>query len=643
LERNLSGRSLEGVFFHKDGTPDIRGARVASTTLRERETALKLAAQRAGQGSREAQEYADFQESRFAFGQLLNSIEHARKTAIEGTALQRLGTADDVLNDAERRLRDGTVDAGLLDGLQAEIGRLDGERTRWDRLARSQKYEKPPGGDALSGSYASFNQSFTDINRAFAERLERARELKNKVARQAKEQRDQRLRQAEADRLARGTGPRTRAQLGMERSAQREIERLGTRIRQLRRARDSVDDTRERAYQDERIAELEREKASRTEALVKAREEADYAGLAGRERDQLKSRAFFEVATARVKGHARDAGYRVLDFGRMVNKRARATVASGPFEDFGDQLRESARVTGFGWLSRATARRYQRQQDAAREAQRTASSSLWRWWYKVTRPVKVLISIAFASWVMAPVGIMQYGGWMFFAMGSFVGNALYKGFVEAINIVVFAVLSAYNIAGFAVQQGATALGEFLVCNWAAKWVAGGCAYHPLAFTWAVRTFTAPPLIDARLYYPTLFNNNSMVSSLFDLIQGTPSVVILASTIAIAFLVSVFVLANKNRLTRWVAFCAIIALSFPALGAQAWGTSADVFTCTSITRGQDGQPEMDAPHACGFYAFIASQLRTGTGNLFIGPAQALAKQVEDGFTSTDNAAVVPGRS
>ena len=300
---------------------------------------------------------------------------------------------------------------------------------------------------------------------------------------------------------------------------------------------------------------------------------------------------------------------RGLAWGGERLEKARAPIRSirknQAFQGVADTLTENARVAGYGWLWKTQARRYRRQEENARQAQRIARSGMWAWWYTFSEPVRrtIVMSMTLAP-LMVPWGIFQIAGWMTLVVAAYIINFLGSSIIELASLAVYAFLAGINLAGSLIKglaDGAAhkLLGAIGQCDAPTS----SCAYESLDFTFGVHYPQAGPLLDPRLFFPTIFSNNSILSVLLDFLATlSPWLIIFLGAGAI-FIWPILLMEDSDGWKRVLVALGIALAIVPAFVTQGFLRE-------------------------NFYHVAADLFRTGVGQVLTEPAEALARQARD---------------
>ena len=312
---------------------------------------------------------------------------------------------------------------------------------------------------------------------------------------------------------------------------------------------------------------------------------------------------------ARVQ-RARLAGRKTVGLLDRVIQKPRDVVKEARKKEWvqgvGEEVSTSAKAWGLRRLWVAQAQRYRKQQDAAIEAQRTAKSGLWAWWYTFSKPVQRTVKWTMMfSPAMVPLGALQVATWMVFAVFAFVVNMTYAIIVEILNLVLYGFLSILNIAGSLLQGLADAgaqsfVGSIGICPNGIN--TAGCAYQSLEYTYGVNVIQATSLIPADLFFPTVFHNNSLISHALTFLGNVPGVLLLGVSLGL-MLIPLLWMQEADPWARWLVAIIIGALTWPAVMLHQF---LDI----------------------NFYHQAAEVFRTGYSRVFEGPAVALAERARD---------------
>ena len=300
---------------------------------------------------------------------------------------------------------------------------------------------------------------------------------------------------------------------------------------------------------------------------------------------------------------------RSLAWGGERLEKAREPIRSirknQAFQGVADTLSENARVAGYGWLWKAQARRFRRQEENARQAQRIARSGMWAWWYTFSEPVRRTVVMAmFLSPLMVTKGIFDIAGWMVLVVAAYIINFIGSSIIELVSLAVYAFLAGVNIAGSLIKGLADgAAHKLLGVIGQCETPGSACAYQSLDFSFGVHYPQAAPLLDPRLYFPTHFSNNSLLSFLLDILATlSPWVIVLLGAVAI-FLWPILLMHDEEGWKRVLIALAIALAVVPAFATQGFLQE-------------------------NFYHKVADMFRTGLGHVLTEPAEALARQARD---------------
>lgn len=333
--------------------------------------------------------------------------------------------------------------------------------------------------------------------------------------------------------------------------------------------------------------------------------------------------ALFKRPFFGAKVRARSAAQSAKDFRRESTERVNKVRNTAAVRAVSESVEEGVTAKFFGTIWGRQAKHYRYQERKAVEAQRIAKSNLWEWYYALSNPVRFTVTMAlFLAPLMVPVGIIQMAGWGAFVVAAFVINALAQFAMEIVNIVVFVILSGVNIVGSTIATGADFLAFTLLSGTLCPgWTVPGappasCGYHSLNFHFGVHTVQSAPLLDPRLFFPTIFNNNSLFSTLMTFAQGIPSWFIIIGAILAILALPIIGMGESDSWKRWTVGILIAATAIPAFATQVAFVNDSTFTC-----GTDA-------HSCGMYEWLADEFRTGVKNVFALPAQKFAQAALD---------------
>lgn len=541
---------------------------------------LRYVEDRIRKGPTTPQEIAQLQEDAQQLGNHLERLR-ARKKALDDLAKRsNITRVDNELVEVDKRIRELDAakqklrDLRRTSATRMEAAEKEASAARAERMARRgetvTEYEEMIAGErdarrilhdsAASAEARDDAEAFLRDLPAIRKRVAQHNEFNARF-----ENRKQLLRQYK-EVLSRTTGTAERARV------QADIDRLGAEIRQMKQVRDEGATSPSSVVDRLGVGEGVRRRVTDTKVRMR------HTGVWWDQR----------VATP---------------FGGAL-KSIRKTTG---FQAAAESLGESAKLAGYGWLWRAQARRYRAQEEQAREAQRTARSSAWEWYYRFSRPVRrvVIWSLALAP-VMVPWGIFHLAGWMVFAVFAFLVNMGYAAGIEVFNLALFGILSLLNVSGsllqgFVDKTAATLFGALQLCPSGIN--TPDCAYQSLNYHFGVNVIRASPLIDPRFFYPTIFQNNSILSVLLDFLGGVSAYWVLAAGALLVLLWPLMLMEGQDTWKRGLTTILILLVTVPAFIGQEFLQS-------------------------NFYAAAADLFRTGYGNILDGPARALAEQARD---------------
>jgi hypothetical protein len=193
---------------------------------------------------------------------------------------------------------------------------------------------------------------------------------------------------------------------------------------------------------------------------------------------------------------------------------------------------------------------------------------------------------------------------MALVVSAYIINFLGSSLLEIASLAAYAFLSIVNVVGSFIKGFVDAaayrlLGAIGQC----QEPGAACAYVPLDFTFGVHYPQAAPLIDPRKYFPTHFNNNSILSVLLDFLALVPPIVLIGLG-ALAIFLGPIVLMEHDEPWKRILTAVLIGLCI-----------APAFLTQSFLQES-------------FYHTAADMFRTGVGRIILEPAEALARGTRD---------------